>query len=126
MMKDLTSPKYWAVFGDLGPAMGRANMPSPKEAADTVLRLMRERDDAIALAEEARKKASILLTQVDTFLLTMSNQATDLGYELRTKAKLSNTAMGAKLRAIRQEAIDSGMELVSEADIVRDLENGRD
>lgn len=125
-MKDLNSPRYWANFGDLGFAMGRENMPSPREVADTVARLSRERDDAIALAEEARKKASILLTQVDTFLLTMSNQAADLGYELRTKAKVANAAMGAKLRAIRQEAIDSGMELVSEADIVRDLENGRE
>jgi hypothetical protein len=122
-MKDLNCPRYWATFGDLGPAMGRANMPSPKEASDTVLRLMRERDDAIALAEEARKNASILLTQVDTFLLTMSNQAADLGYELRNTAKVSNTATGAKLRALRREAIDAGMELMSESEIVRHLED---
>ena len=125
-MKDLNSPRYWAIFGDLGFAMGRENMPSPREVADTVARLTRERDDAIALAEEARTKARILLTQVDTFLLTMSNQAADLGYELRTAAKVSNTALGAKLRAIRQEAIDSGMKLASEADIVRDLEDGHE
>ena len=102
-MKDLNSPRYWATFGDLGFSMGRENMPSPREVADTVARLTRERDDAITLAEEARKKASILLTQVDTFLLTMSNQAADLGYELRNTAKVSNTALGAKLRALRQE-----------------------
>lgn len=125
-MKDLNSPRYWATFGDLGPAMGRTNMPSPKEASDTVLRLMRERDEAIALADEARKSARILLTQVDTFLLTVSNQAADLGYELRNTAKVSNTALGAKLRALRQEAIDSGMELLSEEALLREQEPDHD
>lgn len=119
-MKDLSSPKYWASFGDLGPAMGRNNMPSPQEAAETVLRLMRERDEAIELAEEARGKARALLTQVDTFLLKVSNEAAELGYGMRNEAKLSNTAMGAKLRDIRQRAIDGGMELQPAADILRD------
>lgn len=125
-MKDLNCKRYWATFRDLGQAMGRNNMPSPQEAAETVLRLMRERDDAIALAEEARRKSSAMLTQVDTFLLKMSNEAADLGYGIRNTAKLSNTAMGASLRAIRQQAIDGGMELQSEADIVKSLaqENG--
>ena len=121
-MKDLNSPRYWAIFGDLGFTMGRENMPTPQEVADTVARLTRERDDAITLAEEARKKASILLTQVDTFLLTMSNQAADLGYELRNTAKVSNTAMGAKLRALRQEAIENGMELLSEEAVLHSQE----
>lgn len=123
-MKDLNCKRYWATFRDLGLAMGRNNIPSPQEAADTVLSLMRERDDAIALAEEARKKSSAMLTQVDTFLLKMSNEAAGLGYGIRNTAKLSNTAMVASLRAIRQQAIDGGMELQSEADIVKSLGRG--
>lgn len=119
-MKDLNSKRYWHTISDLGVAVGRDNMPTPKEAACTVIRLMKERDDAIELAEEARKKASALLTQVDTFLLKMSNEAADLGYGMRNEAKLSNTAMGAKLRDIRQRAIDGGMELQPAADILRD------
>ena len=103
-MKDLNSKRYWHTISDLGVAVGRENMPTPKEAACTVIRLMKERDDAIELAEEARKKASALLTQVDTFMLKMSNESADLGYQLRTTAKVSSTAMGATLAASAREA----------------------
>lgn len=82
-MKDLRSIHYWARFGDLGFAMGKSNMPTPREVADTVLGLMGERRAETARADYAEGQLRILKQQVTTLLLKFVNEADDLRYHVQ-------------------------------------------
>lgn len=77
-MKDLKSAQYWTTFGELGPNIGRAFMPSPQEVAETVIGLMRERDELAQKLAEAEKRNTAVLANLDMFCLYVANKADEL------------------------------------------------
>lgn len=77
-MKDLSCPKYWTRFGELGANIGRAWMPSPQEAADTVLSLMRERDALAKQLTDAEARIKATVDNVAVFCLSVANKADEI------------------------------------------------
>jgi hypothetical protein len=79
--KDLGSAAYWEDFGR--GAVGGSQVPTPREAADTVLALMSEREALKVTIEDLKKQGRMLVQDLDLMLLKVSNQAN----ELRDKAR---------------------------------------
>lgn len=72
MKKDLTSAVYWDNFGR--GAISNKQVPSPREAADTVLQLMRERDEAECAAKVASKAALDAVNELRAPLMQADNE----------------------------------------------------
>lgn len=77
-MKNLSSAAYWHRFGELGANIGKAWMPSPKEAADTVTSLMAERDRLEQEVAHLRWKLRITHDRVRDFSMRVANEADEL------------------------------------------------
>lgn len=90
-MKDLASPRYWTLFGEIGQGMGRS-MPTPQEAADTVLALMRERDALRAQVVAAERRTAAVLATTDTLCLFVANKADEVRALAREAAQTTREA----------------------------------
>ena len=74
-MKDLCDPAYWDRFGRH--ALAAEDRPTPREAADAVLQLMRERNDAVRELAEARRDALASLSALRAPLMEAANRVDD-------------------------------------------------
>jgi hypothetical protein len=74
--KDLGSAAFWEDFGR--GAVGNSQMPTPREAADTVLALMREREALKATIEDLKKQGRLRVQEIDLMLLKVINQTDEL------------------------------------------------
>ena len=83
MDKDLESRGYWAAFGR--GAMSRQMVPTPKEAADMVLRLMSDRDLARKLVAQTREDALVALSAITAPLLEAANKVDDERESMRRR-----------------------------------------
>lgn len=102
--KDLNDPAYWNRFGDLGANIGKAFMPSPREAADTVLRLLAESAKESQRAQKAEERADRLKAQLEAFLLAVANQADSVRFAASaddTSATVAKVATAAVFGATK-------------------------
>ena len=83
MFKNLSCKKYWTNFGNLGSAVGAANMPTPKEAASTVVALMDKVRSLEKDVEEANARLSACIGEVEKIGLDFAVRFDNLRHEVR-------------------------------------------
>lgn len=83
VFKDLSSPTYWENFGEIGVEIGRANMPTPKEAADTVLSLKSELSELRKERDEYKARLFVCIQSIESVSMEFASRLDSLRHEAR-------------------------------------------